>query len=218
MSLSAELDKLSGWVTRLPEIGMNTLGGAGAPMLVLDFVVIGAVKRSLSLASGLLAMLQAQNMVCSRALLRMQLDTISRLLAYTYVADPESMATAVIGGARLKKFKSQDGNALTDAYLIDRMSRDHPWVRNVYKVTSGYVHFSESQFFDSVHSMSSDDERKMTLQVSHIDGKYPEESWVEVAACFNHLSEILLGVLASYQASKAANPGLQGTHDKSARP
>jgi hypothetical protein len=128
MSLSAELDKLSVWVERWPKIGMNTLGGAGAPMLVLDFVMIGAGKRSLSLASGLLAMLQAQNMVCSRALLRMQLDTVSRFLAYTYVADPENMAIAVIAGTELKKFKSRDGNALTDTYLVNRMSQDHPWV------------------------------------------------------------------------------------------
>ena len=58
----------------------------------------------------------------------------------------------------------------------------------------------------------------MTLQVNHIDSKYPEESWVEVAACFNHLSEILLVILTSYQANKAANPGLEGTRDKPACP
>ena len=206
MSLSTELEKLSLWVECWPKIGMNTLGSTGTSMLILDFVMIGAVKRSLSLASGLLAMLQARNMVCSRALLRMQLDTVSRLLAYTYVADPEKMATEVIGGKQLKKFRSQDGKPLTDAYLVDRMSQDHPWVRNVYDATSGYVHFSESQFFDSVHSLSGDEERIMTLQVSHIDDKYPEESWVEIAACFNRLSEILLSVLTRYQASKVANP------------
>jgi hypothetical protein len=63
--------------------------------------------------------------------------------------------------------------------------------------------------------MSSDDERKMTLQVNRIDNKYPKESWGEVAACFNHLSEILLGVLSSYQANKAAN---QGMRDRLVRP
>ncbi len=217
MSLATELEKLSGWIKRLPEVGMNTLGGSGAPMYVLDFVMIGAVKRSLNLTSGLLAMLQAQNMVCSRALLRMQLDTVSRLLAYTYVTDPENMAKGIIGGKQIKKFRGRDGKPFTDTYLVDRMSQEHPWVRKVYDITSGYVHFSERQFFDSVHSKSGDRERMITLQVSHIDNKFPEESWVEVAACFNHLSEIMVSVLASYQAHTGANPALKGTRGGAAR-
>ena len=110
-------------------------------------------------------------------------------------------------GRNSRSSRVQNGKALTDAYLVDRMSRDYPWVRKVYNFTSGYVHFSESQFFDSIHSMSGDDEREMTLQISHIDNKYAEERWVEIAACFNHLSEILLGVLGSYGANKAANQG-----------
>ena len=218
MSLSSEIEMLSEWVKRLPTIGMNTLGGAGTPMHVLDFVMIGAVKRSLSLASGLLGVLQSQNMVCSRALLRMQLDTVSRILAYTYVGDPESMAKAIIGGKQLRTFKSLDGKPLTDGYLVERLSQKHQWVQKVYDFTSGYVHFSERQFFDSVHSMSNDVDRIMTVQVSHIDNKFPEESWTEVAACFNHLTEILVGVLSDYQANKAAKLARKGPVNESARP
>lgn len=206
MPLVAELEVLSSWIQRLPRIGMETLGGAGASMHVLDFVMVGAVKRSLSLASGLHTMVEAQNMVCSRAFLRMQLDTVTRLLAYTYVKDPESMAQGVIGGTPLKKFKSAEGKALVDAYLVDRMSKDHPWVRKVYDFTSGYVHFSERQFFDSIHSMGSDEKRTVQLQVSHIDNKFPESSWEEVVACFNHSLAILENILSSYAKHKTAYP------------
>lgn len=59
MPLTTELDDLATWVKRLPSIGIQTLGGAGASMHVLDFIMIGAVKRSLSLASGMLSMVQA---------------------------------------------------------------------------------------------------------------------------------------------------------------
>jgi hypothetical protein len=136
MSLATELDVLSKWIQRLPHIGKETLGGAGTPMLVLDFVMIGAIKRSLSMASGLHSMVQARNIVCARAILRMQLDTVTRLLAYSYVKDPERVASAVIGGTPLKKFKSTEGKPLIDAYLVDRMSRDHPWVRMVFVVVN----------------------------------------------------------------------------------
>lgn len=208
MSLATELDALSIWLKRLPSIGMRTLGGAGAPMYVLDFVMIGAVKRSLSLASGLLSMVQAQNMVCARAILRMQLDTVTRLLAYTYVENPEEMAKAVIGGTPLKKFKSRDGKALVDGYLVDQMTKDHPWVRKVYDFTSGYIHFSERQFFDSIHSLGNDQERTMQLQVSQIDNNFSEFSWEETVACFNELLKIIEGLLVSYASQKTTNPSI----------
>lgn len=205
MALADELDNLANWIQRLPRIGMETIGGAGASMRVLDFVFVGAIKRSLSLSSGLQAMVQAQNMICARAILRMQLDTDSRLLAYTYVKDPETMAREVIGGAALKKFKSTEGKPLVDSYLVDRMSVDYPWVRGVYNYTSGYVHFSEKQFFDSISSMGSDDQRTFQLQVSHVDSKFPESSWEEVVACFNDLLDILNGVFSAYATSKTSN-------------
>lgn len=211
MSLAAELETLSTWLQRLPNVGMEAIGGTGASMHVLDFVMIGAVKRSLSLASGLHAMVDAQNIVCARAILRMQLDTVTRLLAYTYVEDPESMARGIIGGTPLKKFKSREGKALVDAYLVDRMSKDHPWARNVYDFTSGYVHFSERQFFDSIHSMGSDEERTFRLQLSHIDNRFPEASWAEIVVCFNHLLARMETILSGYSHHKSCNPSLKRT-------
>ncbi|MBP1473298.1 hypothetical protein J7I44_03250 [Frateuria sp. MAH-13] len=201
MTLAEELASLDNWLTRLPSVGMKALGGAGSSMYVLDWVMIGAVKRSLNLASGLTSMISAKNMVCARALLRMQLDTVTRLLGYTYVDDAELVARAVMGGKQLREFKSVDGRKLTDAYLVDRMSSSFPWVRTVYDYTSGYVHFSERQFFDAIHSLGGED-RTMNLQVSHVDNKFPESSWAEIAACFNHLLEITEEVLVRYSATK----------------
>jgi hypothetical protein len=70
------------------------------------------------------------------------------------------------------------------------------------------VHFSERQFFDSIHAMGSDEERTIHLLVSHVDNNYPESSWTEIVACFNQLMEILKEILSSYQAYKTANPSL----------
>lgn len=216
MSLSEELARLDGWLERLPSVGMRTLGGSGSSMYVFDFIAIGAVKRSLSLASGLSSMIRAKNMICARALLRMHLDTVTRFLAYTYVKDPEAMARAVTRGQKLNKFKCSNGKPLTDAYLVDRLSHEHPWVRRVYDFTSGYVHFSERQFFDSIHTLGSDQERTMQLEISHIDSKFPEFSWAEVTACFNQLTEILVSALVSYEAQKAGNPSFKRTSEGAA--
>ena len=140
-------------------------------------------------------------MTCARAIVRMQIDTVSRLLAYTYVKDPEEMARKVIGGAALNKFKSREGQLLRDTHLIDRMTESHPWVREVYNRTSGEVHFSEKQLFASVQS-TNDATRTMTMVISPFDEKYPEWSWSEVVTCLHRLNEILITILEGYAIHK----------------
>lgn len=202
MSLASEMEALSSWLDSLPRRAMPVIGEEGAPMYVLDFIVLGAVKRSLSLAAGLLVLIEAKNIVCARAVLRMQLDTLTRLSAYLYVDDPEQMAKEVLGGKALKKFKSTDGNPLTDGYLVDRLSERFPWVRKVYDFTSGYIHFSERQFFDAVYSVGDNEERTVRLAIGRTDDKYPEASWEELPACFNHLNLILEEFLTAYATRK----------------
>lgn len=202
MTLASEVEALSSWLDEFPRKVMPIVGESGAPMYVLDFIVLGAVKRSLSLASGLLVLIEAKNMVCARAVLRMQLDTITRLCAYLYVEDPEQMAKEILGGKPLNKLKSTDGKPLRDGYLVDRLSERFPWVRNVYDFTSGYIHFSERQFFDAVHSVGSNEERTIRLAIGRTDDKYPEFSWEELPACFNHLNVILEEFLVAYAERK----------------
>lgn len=206
MNLADELKELSSALEQLPHSGMRAIGGKGAPTYVLDFIIIGAVKRTLSLGHGLITMVQSKNMTCARALVRMQIDTVSRLLAYTYVDDPEEMARAVIGGKPLKKFKNRERKPLTDAYLIDRMTERHSWTRTVYDSTCGEVHFSEKQFFASIQSMEDDgDGRTIGVVVAPFDSKYPEASWTELAACFRELCGLLVEILDNYAAHKNAN-------------
>lgn len=199
MSIDAELEKLEQWISYLPKMGMKTLGGDGKPMYMLDFIIIGVIKRSLSLASGLHDLVKSKNMTCARAIVRMELDTVSRLLAYTYVDEPSEMAKAIIGGKALNSFKCRDGKKLRDGYLIDKMTEKHPWVKDVYKYTSGYVHFSERQVFDSICSIGNDEDRTVTFQVGKEDHNFPEESWVEIVACFNEMLSVLGELLVTYR-------------------
>lgn len=198
MSLASETEALSAWLDDFPRRAMPIVGGEGSPMYVLDFIFLGAVKRSLSLGAGLLALIEAKNIVCARAVLRMHLDTITRLSAYSYVSDLEQMAKEILGGKALKKFKSTDGKPLNDGYLVDRLADRFPWVRKVYDFMSGYVHFSERQFFDAIHSLGSNEERTVRLSIGRTDDKYPEFSWEELPACFNHLNLILEEFLRAY--------------------
>lgn len=199
MSIDSELETLKKWIIYLPKLVLETVGCEGKPMYILDIIIIGVIKRSLSLASGLHDLVKSKNITCSRAIVRMELDTVSRFLAYTYVDQPSEMAKAILEGKKLNSFKCRDGKKLQDSYLIDKMSESHPWIKDVYKYTSGYIHFSERQVFDSIYSLGSDEDRTITYHVSKEDHNFPEESWIEIVACFNKTLSILNDLLVTYR-------------------
>lgn len=203
MDLSSHLESLEKQLKTLPLVGHQCLAARNGESFLVDLIFVGAIKRSLSLGHGMIAMINTKNMMCARAIVRMQIDTVSRILAYTYVNDPETMAREIIAGKPLNKFKTREGELLRDAFLIDRMALSYPWVREVYKRTSGEVHFSEKQFFASVQA-TDDETHTVTLAISPFDEKYPEWSWSEVVTCFHKLNEILLEALESYVTSKSS--------------
>ena len=203
MELQSELAKLKETLDKVPDSMLRVFGQEGAPMYLMDLILTGATKRTLGLGHGLLAMIKERNMLCGRALVRMQIDTVSRVLAYTYVADREDLAKRVIGGEKLRSFKCRDGKKLTDQYLIERLAQIFSWVPDVYDRTSASVHFSEQQFFSSVSRITDDENgRRMSMVITQVDTNYPESSWSEITACFNELTEFFIDLLDQYSASK----------------
>ena len=201
MPLDEEMQTLAGWKRNLASVYMELFGPPGTNLYIFDMMLLGSMKRSISLSAGLHTLVEAKNMVCARAIVRMQIDTLTRLSGYLYVSSPNEVAKEVIGGRKFNSFKSTDGNKLQDGYLVDRMSEQHPWVRKVYDTTSGYIHFSEKQLFDSVLHMD-EDKRTITFAISDEDEKFPEASWTEVVACFNHLVELHIELVKTFSSSR----------------
>ena len=197
--LEIELEKLNRLISELPKLGKQTLIDDRTDMYVLDLIMIAAFKRTISLERGFESLVVSENMTCVREMIRMQLDTVSRLLAYTYVSEPSKLAEAVIGGKLLNKFKCRDGHKLQDRYLIEKMAEQYPWVTKVYKYTSGYVHFSEKQLFDSIKSMGNGNLGQVSFDIRADDVYFPEESWIESVSCFNEMLSILEKILLTYR-------------------
>ena len=203
MQIKSAISKLHDTLDKVPDAMRRAFGGDGGTLFITDFILAGATKRTLALGHGLIEMINAKNMVCGRALVRMQLDTVSRVLAYTYVADREDMARRVIAGEKLRTFSCTNGKKLTDQYLVSRLSEHLPWATEVYNRTSGAVHFSEQQFFSTISHMAEDAQGKsISMVISHFDANYPEASWVELADCFRDLTEFLVHSLDQYAAVK----------------
>lgn len=187
------------------KLGVAMTGGRDAPMFPLDFMTFGAVKRNLSLTAAMRSMVESWNMVCSRALLRLHIDTSLRYSAAWMVAKPHEFAAQVLGGERIDRMKDREGKRLTDAHLVAVRSADYPWLPAVYERLSGYVHFSGSHIFDSIGSLN-DESRTVQFEITDTDLKFPEASWVEVLECFRDATEMLAKYLHGYTATKQMSP------------
>jgi hypothetical protein len=183
------------------KVGMRVMGDVGANIYPLDFMALGTVKRYLNTEAAFRLMIDTWNMVCARALLRMQIDTALRFSAAWLVDDPQAFASTVLGGERIDRLTDTKGKRLLDAHLVEIHSEEYPWLPAVYKNLSGYVHFSASHISDSVATLD-DSTRTIHFQLSDRDTKFPEFSWVELIECFSEATGILAKYLTGWAATK----------------
>jgi len=156
----------------------------------IDLFSIGAMKRTSSNINGFLSLIEAKNMQSSRSLLRIQLDTFIRFHALTIVKDHNKFIDDVLDGRHIRNIKDKDGNKMTDGYLVDLLSNEYPWLKDVYKNLSGYIHFSGKHLYGSVENVN-DEKKALTFSISEKDEHYPNESWIEIVQCFNESLDIL---------------------------
>ena len=112
----------------------------GGRLFGVDLVVCAVLQRSLCLISGFCMLIEQRNLLCAAPLLRLQVDSLIRLYACWLVKDPHSIATHLLQDRPLNKVKSRDNQLLTDKYLWTKAAEHYPWVGDVYKATSGFIH------------------------------------------------------------------------------
>lgn len=155
----------------------------GSNMFASHMLLIGAAKRTVSLGDGFRMLVRARNFPCAAPIVRLQIDTALRLFAGTLVDDSEAFASSVLGDERIDKMKDRDGNRLRDAYLLEKLGVLYPWVPDVYRVTSGLVHFSGRHIFAGAHSLD-DASRTVHFLVGAKDPERADEDYFEMVDCF----------------------------------
>jgi len=184
------------------QIGKQLFGAPGAPMFPLDFLAYGALKRNLSTSSAIILLVEHFNLQSARSLLRVHIDTALRFAAAWFVDEPHEFASAVQAGARIDQLKDREGKRLSDARLVELLSPAHPWLPEVYKNLSGFVHFSGSHIFASIAGLD-EESRGISFDISKRDEHYPEFSWIEVLECAHESTGILASYLLGYIRTKA---------------
>ena len=218
------IERLKGIKEELPSLGNQIMLAGDKVMYPLDMIIIGIVKRCLSISTALEQLVLSWNMTCARAVLRMQLDTALRFSGFWLSDDPQGMARKVISGKQINKMRDRDGQRMTDFYLAKKLGEHFEWVPRVYKYTSSYIHFSERHLFDPIWNLN-DEERIATFVINEYDYKFPEFSWIELIDYASDCLLIVKELLIDYKQDKesAANPkrvdwGLPLTLNSSVKP
>ncbi len=66
--------------------------------------------------------------------------------------EEERVAREVTMGGEFRTIRDSSGKDLSDYRLIEFAKPHHPWVRGVYDLTSGWIHFSREHVSGLYHS------------------------------------------------------------------
>lgn len=81
------------------ELGKQMFNAFGGALYGMDLLAAGALNRSKAHIAGLRQLVEAKNLICAGALLRLQLDTALRFHAAFLVEQPHDFALAVLGAS-----------------------------------------------------------------------------------------------------------------------
>jgi hypothetical protein len=161
---------------------------ANKPITTADMFGMGIARRSLAMSSGFRSMIEKRNSLCALPMVRMQLDTVLRLYAGFFAPDHRQFCNDVIAGKQIDKMKSDEGKPMKDGYLRDRVARRNPWVVDVYKTTSGHIHFSERHIYEAFRPGEG---RSMRMIIGPDDGDRKPDEYREPMRCLHHLNLII---------------------------
>ena len=157
-------------------LGKEMFEAFGGAMYGMDLLAAGALNRSKAHIAGFSTLIKAKNLICSGALLRLQLDTAMRFFAAFLVERPHDFAMSVLRGEKVRDLKDRSGKKMTDVYLCQKLGEEFEWVPRVYERTSGYVHLSSTHLMSALSPSSGADadDWTFTIKISAEDKPLPE--------------------------------------------
>ena len=167
-------------------------GQVSTPSLVgyQHFYLFGIARRALAQSAAFRQMVLSRNSIVASSILRLQLDTVLRLYALFWVADPEDFASKVFSGVAINKLKAADGSVMHDKYLKDRVAERNEWISPVYASASGYIHFSQCHIKAALH-MKDSSTGQAQVQIGPYDAGKSVSYYGELLRAFLHLNMMI---------------------------
>ena len=179
-----------------------TKGILGKTLLQHDLYYCANINRAIQLIDGFKILFKERNLICVSAIVRLQIDNCARTIAPLLAENEQNVFEAVVNGTRIDTIKAKDGGKLTDKKLIEFLSKYDGQIVDVYRNTSGAIHFSEKAFYACV-SAPKDKEYQITLNVGNPLEEKCNEPLKECAEAFCHyirFHQSLLSLEADWKA------------------
>lgn len=196
-TILAELEALS---DRHGERGSAIFAACHGTLFPCDGLAYAVLDRSLNLLKGFCLLLRNRGYTCGAALLRMQLDNLLRFHGVVTTTDPHGTASDVINGTPLKNLRDKEGLPMTDARLVEVLSLVNPWVKRVYKLTSGYIHLSEQHFYHFIERSKKNQNGLRDFAIGDGDEYLDEGYKVELITAFRVVTEGVLELVRQWVA------------------
>jgi hypothetical protein len=168
---------------------------------IIDLITVGIIKRSVSLLDAFCQLIETKNLLSAVSLVRLHLDSLLRLNAFSLVNDPNEVAYKVIKGDQLNKIKDRNNNYLRDRYLAEEMNKNYDWVLRVYEETSGFIHLSKKHYFYALTDVIEQD-RSALLSISAKDDHITEQIIIEYLEAFKSISDLIIDHLTRWFVKK----------------
>lgn len=174
----------------------------GNTLAKYDLFLCPLLNRSIQLSQGFIALIKQRNLTCAGSILRLQLDSCMRLYASTIAADQDALIDCVISGGKISSLRDNSGQKMSDKLLKDGLAQYDSRFANVYDSTSGYIHYSEKNFYQSI-SASTCREYDISIQVSKEPSEKVNEALCECAEAFIYFTDFFIKMMEGAALSKA---------------
>lgn len=182
---------------KIDKVAKSVFDPAPVTFFMLDFFFIAAMNRAVCLLRGFCDLLESENFIAAAPLARLQLDNCLRLAAVGWVENPHEFASQVLSGIPIRKLRDSTGTYMTDAHLRDRLAQDFPWIKPIYKHTSGFIHLSEKHIFNALR-IESEKDHTIVMKISDRDEFVPPEAYFEAIEVFRKLTNLFLDFMRAW--------------------
>jgi len=184
----------------------------GSPEFHESVLTAVVLSRSKALTRAFFDLLVTQNLTTAAPLLRLQLDSLLRLVAMYLVADQHEFFEAILDGENVSRCKDAGGNRMTDKYLCDRVAEFAPWVRSLYKQASGFIHLSYKHIAATVQGYP--DQGTIGVWMADEESYLEDDSYDSIAGAFGLATRMLLDFICEVNDPNEAHVSYAERRDK----
>ncbi len=196
-AVAIAIEELRGFRDRHYETAEYASGANSGAGYMMDFLAVAVLNRSLALTRGFCDLITSRNFLAAAPLIRLQLDSCLRFSAAWYASNPDEVARKIFNGARVRDLRDRDGNKMHDGYLVDKLADEHPWIKDIYENTSGYIHLSDRHIFNAMRAGDEVD-RIVWVKVGEEDAFVPQWAYLEAIEAFKEITVVLLGLVTAW--------------------